>query len=235
MPIYALSDEPVFPDPEEAEPDGLIAVGGDLSPQRVLTGYALGIFPWPMSNMPLTWFAPPERMILEFSALRVSRSLRRTLRKSGFTVTMDQAFSEVMSACALAPRTKDAGTWITAEMQDSYAQIHRMGFAHSVEVWLEEELVGGLYGVSIGRMFCGESMFHRVTDASKVAFVALARQLETWGFAFLDCQLHTPHLESLGASLIPRNTYSKRLHEAVWAGTRRDSWSFEMDVGDLAR
>ena len=235
MPIYALSDEPVFPDPEEAEPDGLLAVGGDLSPRRVLTAYALGIFPWPIGDMPLTWFAPPERMILRFPELKVSRSLRRTIRKAGFRVTMDQAFAEVMAACAVAPRSQEAGTWITTEMQAAYAQIHQMGFGHSIEIWLDDELVGGLYGISIGGMFCGESMFHRRPDASKVAFVALVRQLAEWDFGFLDCQLHTPHLESLGATLVERAEFTSLLREAVWASTRRGPWTFEMDVAALAR
>jgi leucyl/phenylalanyl-tRNA--protein transferase len=233
MPIYALSDEPVFPDPEESEQDGLLAVGGDLSPRRVLTAYALGIFPWPISDMPLTWFAPPERMILRFHDLKVSRSLRRSIRRGGFRLTMDQAFGQVMEACAQAPRSKEAGTWINVDMRNAYAEIHKQGFAHSLEVWRDDQLVGGLYGISIGTMFCGESMFHNVTDASKVAFVALAKQLKCWGFSFLDCQLHTPHLESLGASVIKRCEFSALLREAVRSRTRRGTWSLELGLDEL--
>lgn len=233
MPIYALNEEPVFPDPSDAEPDGLLAVGGDLAPRRVLTAYALGIFPWPIGDMPLAWFSPPDRMILDFANLRVSRSLRKSLRRGGFSITMDQAFSEVMAACSSTPRSKETGTWITDDMLRSYARIHEIGFAHSVEVWREGELVGGLYGISIGAMFCGESMFHRVTDASKVAFVGLARQLDAWGFHFLDCQLHTPHLESLGASEIPREDFKERLAGAIWKETRRGRWAFELEQTSL--
>lgn len=233
MPIYALNDEPIFPDPNDAEPDGLLAVGGDLAPRRVLTAYAHGIFPWPIGDMPLAWFSPPERMILDFADLRISRSLRKSLRSGGFSVTMDQAFSEVMAACSSTPRSHETGTWITEDMQDSYAQIHEIGFAHSVEVWLEGELVGGLYGISIGAMFCGESMFHRATDASKVAFVALASQLKAWDFHFLDCQLHTPHLESLGAAEVPRSDFSERLQAAIWKETRRGQWTFELELAAL--
>lgn len=232
MPIYALNEEPVFPDPEEAEADGLLAVGGDLSPPRVLAAYALGIFPWPISNMPLTWFAPPRRMILRFADIRVSRSLRQTIRREGFRLSMDEAFDDVVRACAGAPRG-DAGTWITSEMQAAYAEIHELGFAHSVEVWRNDELVGGLYGISIGTMFCGESMFHRESNASKVAFVTLARQLERWEFDFLDCQLHTPHLASLGAAEIPRAEFSELLRAAVWRTTRRGKWRLELGCEDL--
>ncbi|MFT6397782.1 MAG: leucyl/phenylalanyl-tRNA--protein transferase [Bradymonadia bacterium] len=235
MPIYALNDEPVFPDPIEAEPDGLLAVGGDLAPRRVLTAYALGIFPWPIGDMPLAWFSPPERMLLDFDDLKISRSLRKALRSGGFSVTMDQAFPDVMAACCSTPRSHETGTWITDDMQRSYAQIHELGFAHSVEVWREGELVGGLYGISIGAMFCGESMFHTVNDASKIAFVALARQLQTWGFHFLDCQLHTPHLESLGAFEIPREEFRKRLQDAIWQESRRGQWSFELELPTLGQ
>lgn len=234
MPIYALNDEPVFPDPEEAEADGLLAVGGDLSPQRLLAAYALGIFPWPIGDMPLTWFAPARRMLLRFPGLRVSRSLKQTLRRVPFRLTVDQAFDEVIRRCAEVPRGGEAGTWITEEMQRAYCAIHELGFAHSVEVWRDDELIGGLYGISIGTMFCGESMFHRESNASKVAFVALARQLERWGFDFLDCQLHTPHLASLGASEIPRAEFSKMLRAAVWRPTRRGPWALELSPSDLA-
>lgn len=235
MPIYALNELPLFPDPREAEADGLLAVGGDLDPERVLTAYALGIFPWPITGMPLAWFSPDPRMVLEFDRLSVSRSLRRTLRSGRFTVSMDSAFDDVIEACASAPRPGQHGTWITDEMIDAYVRLHRLGFAHSVETWSGDELVGGVYGVSIGGMFCGESMFHRRSDASKVAFVALARQLGAWSFDFLDCQLHTPHLESLGASTIPRARFLERLAESARRPTRRGRWTLEIEVAGDAR
>lgn len=225
MPIYALDgNETRFPDPNDAEPDGLLAVGGELTATRVLSAYRAGVFPWPIPGAPLTWFSPDPRMVLDFENLRVTRSLRKTLRRAGFRVTFDDAFSEVMEACATVPRDGQQGSWITDGMRRAYGELHAHGWAHSVEVWQDERLVGGLYGVSIGRMFCGESMFHRATDASKVAFVSLARRLEATGFAFLDCQLHTPHLESLGAKTVPRAAFLRRLSRAVDAPSRRGNW-----------
>lgn len=234
MPIYALNDQPLFPDPREAEADGLLAIGGDLSPQRVLTAYALGIFPWPIPAAPLAWFSPDPRMVLEPTEVRVSRSLRRSLRNGGFTVTFDEAFEDVIAGCSEAPRPGQQGTWITPAMIAAYTRLHRLGFAHSVEVRRDGALVGGLYGISLGRMFCGESMFHRVTDASKVAFVTLAAQLDEWDFAFLDCQLHTPHLASLGAHEIPRETFLSRLDDALQAATRRGAWTCAISPEDVA-
>lgn len=229
MPIYALNHDPVFPDPREAERDGLLAVGGDLSPRRLLTAYSLGIFPWPIPKVPLAWFSPNPRMVLELDALVVSRSLRRTLARRTFEVTMDRAFDEVIRACAAQRRSGQRGTWITPDMVTAYERLHDLGFCHSVEVRQGGVLVGGLYGVSLGGMFCGESMFHRVTDASKVAFVALVRQLRAWSFDFLDCQLHTPHLASLGATEIPRDAFLERLDATLHRPTRRGHWTLEVD------
>lgn len=226
MPIYALNDQPIFPPPSEAEPDGLLALGGDLRPVRVLAAYAQGIFPWPVPGAPLAWFSPDPRMVLQWDCLRVTRSLRRSLRR--FDVTMDTAFEDVVAECAGSPRPGQSGTWITSEMRAAYGELHALGFAHSVEVWEAGELVGGLYGVSLGGMFCGESMFSRRTDASKVAFVNLARQLEAWEFEFLDCQLHTAHLERLGAAEIEREGFLRRLAAAIERPTRRGTWELTL-------
>ncbi|MFT4703743.1 MAG: leucyl/phenylalanyl-tRNA--protein transferase [Bradymonadia bacterium] len=227
MPIYALTDEIEFPDPRNAEEHGIVAVGGDLTVERLLLAYTMGIFPWPIKGLPLTWFSPDPRMVLDLSQLRVSRSLRRSLRR-GWTVTLDRAFELVMEACSNIPRGEEEGTWITPEMTHAYAELHRRGFAHSVEVWdVEGQLIGGAYGISLGNMFCGESMFHRETDASKVAFVTLARQLEAWGFEFLDCQLHTDHLESLGACEISRDDYLGRLDASLGQPTRPGPWTLD--------
>ncbi len=227
MPIYALRDEFVFPDPALAEPDGVLAIGGGLEPERIVLAYSQGIFPWPMSDGFLTWFSPDPRMLLTWDALRVSRSLRRSFRRSTFCLTMDEAFTEVVECCASAPRHGQSGTWITKSMRDAYEELHRLGFAHSVEVWDGDELVGGLYGISLGGMFCGESMFHRRRDASKIAFVALARQLAVWEFAFLDCQIHTEHLERLGAREVPRDEFLQMLDRALQHPTRGGRWCFE--------
>lgn len=197
-----------FPPVELAlrDPNGLLAAGGDLSTPRLLDAYAKGIFPWFNSDDPLLWWSPDPRMVLYLRELHVSRSLRRTLRAQRFRVTMDMAFEEVMAGCA-EPRAGQDGTWITAEMTEAYTRLAALGYAHSVEAWAGGELAGGLYGVAIGRMFFGESMFARRTDASKVAFVALVRQLERWGFELIDCQMATGHLASLGAREIPRSGF----------------------------
>src|SRR5690606_36173982 len=178
MPVFALTDEVVFPRPELATPEGLLAVGGDLRPERLLLAYGSGIFPWPVQGYPLLWHSPDPRFVLTPPTLKTSRSLRQTLRKRQLSLTLDTAFRDVMSACSEVPRSGQDGTWITDEMLDAYSTLHELGFAHSVEAWQDGRLVGGLYGVSIGACFCGESMFARVSDASKVAFVSLVRQLE---------------------------------------------------------
>lgn len=210
MPVYQLIDQPVFPPPELAEPGGLLAVGGDLSPQRLLLAYSMGIFPWFNEQDPILWWSPDPRCIFEPAELKVSRSLAKVLRQGGFTVTFDRAFAEVIDACAELRRHGE-GTWITAEMRQAYCRLHQMGYAHSVEAWRAGELAGGLYGVCLGRCFFGESMFHRVADASKVALVTLARHLQAQDFELIDCQLPSPHLASLGAREIPREEFLRRL------------------------
>ncbi len=195
------------------EPDGLLAAGGDLSPQRLIEAYTHGIFPWFNPGEPILWWSPDPRMVLFPAELKVARSLRKTLKKHDFELRVDTAFREVMAACA-EPRDGQ-GTWITPEMIDAYCELHRLGLAHSVETWVEGRLAGGLYGIGIGRMFFGESMFSRQTDASKIAFVHLVRQLERWNFGMIDCQMKTAHLASLGAREIPRAEFSQRLTELV--------------------
>lgn len=217
-----------FPDPELAleDPDGLLAIGGDLSPRRLLTAYRLGIFPWYSEEQPLLWWTPNPRAVLFPADLKVSRSLRKTLRKRPFRVTLDTAFEAVVEGCA-APRSDGLGTWITPEMKAAYCNLFRMGFAHSVESWEGDELVGGLYGIAIGRAFFGESMFSRRSDASKVAFVHLVRQLEAWGFGLIDCQVASDHLASLGATEIPRRRLMDLLDEYCERPGVPAPWRFE--------
>ena len=225
MPIFRLADEVVFPPPEYADPTGLLAVGGDLSVGRLLEAYRKGIFPWFSDNQPILWWSPNPRSILELAEFRVSRSLRKTLKKNVFTVTFDEAFEAVIESCATVARKSQKGTWITDEMQDAYIRLHRLGYAHSVESWCGKELAGGLYGVSLGHAFFGESMFHLKTDASKVALASLVEQLNQWRFDFIDAQMSTEHLASLGAREIPRKIFLKRLKEALDHPTKRGRWA----------
>ena len=216
LPMVAiLSAELVFPDPATATADGLVAVGGDLSVERLLLAYRKGIFPWPIfADDLMTWFSPDPRAILELDKLHISRSLRKRLRKGDLEVRIDTAFSDVLEACA-APTPDRQSTWITREIAAAYLRLHRAGHAHSVETWRGKELVGGLYGVSLGGFFAGESMFSRESDASKVAVVELVRRLKARGFALLDIQQATRHLLTLGAEEIPRPDYLQRLEEAL--------------------
>lgn len=196
---------PHFPDPRHAlrDPDGLLAAGGDLTPERLVAAYREGIFPWYSDGQPILWWSPDPRAVLFPERIRITRSLNKTLKSGRFQVTFDAAFQEVIDACA-EPREGQSGTWITREMRGAYIVLHKLGIAHSVECWQEERLVGGLYGVAVGQVFFGESMFTRVSDASKVGLVHLAGQLEEWGFRIIDCQQTTGHLLSMGAVEIPR-------------------------------
>jgi leucyl/phenylalanyl-tRNA--protein transferase len=194
-----------------AEPNGLLCAGGDLSPQRIVQAYRSGIFPWYSRGEPILWWSPDPRMVLVPSEFRLSRSLSRTLRKGNYRIELDGHFPAVIRACAKAPRNGQKGTWITGEMQDAYRKLHELGFAHSVETWVDDELVGGLYGLAIGKMFYGESMFSHATDASKIALAHLARYLDAQGYGLIDCQMNTPHLASLGAREIPRSDFIARL------------------------
>lgn len=229
MPIYALPDEFVFPDPRQADDTGLIAVGGDLHPERLLRGYATGIFPWYSEGQPILWHSPDPRFVLGLNDLKVSRSLKQRLRKRPFDLKMDTAFEEVIEACSKAPRPGQEGTWITRAMLDAYIRLHREGFAHSVEAWEDGELVGGLYGVSLGSAFFGESMFATRPDASKVTFACLIPELRRKGFELVDSQVYTDHLARFGAKEIPRTAYLRQLRRALRAPTRRGVWRFADD------
>jgi leucyl/phenylalanyl-tRNA--protein transferase len=216
-----------FPPVELAlrEPNGLLAAGGDLSTGRLLDAYRQGIFPWFNGDDPLLWWSPDPRMVLYVGELHVSRSLRRVMKSGVFDVTMDTAFRAVMEGCA-EPRPGQDGTWITAEMMEAYARLAAQGHAHSVEAWADGALAGGLYGVAIGRMFFGESMFARRRDASKVAFVSLVRQLECWGFELIDCQMATSHLASLGAREIRRSEFLARVRHLLMEPPVPSPWRF---------
>jgi len=215
MPVFRLSDEIVFPPPELSEEDGLLAVGGDLSSDRLLAAYSMGIFPWYSDDSPILWWSPDPRLVLMPDDLKVSRSLKQTIRKGIYSVTFDADFEGVMRNCASAPRKDEAGTWITEDMIEAYCRLHEEGHAHSVEVWNCNELAGGLYGVSLGRAFFGESMFSLKSDASKVALVAFVSRLKENGYLFLDCQVKTGHLESMGAREIARKEFLKLLKKAL--------------------
>jgi len=225
MPVYELGDEPLFPDPEDSDPSGLLAVGGDLSPRRLLRAYACGIFPWYSEGGPILWHSPDPRALLLPAELHVPRSLRRTLRCGRFEVRLDSAFPEVVRACAETPRPGQDGTWITAEMRRAYRRLHELGFAHSAEAWEEGELVGGLYGLSLGSAFFGESMFATRSDASKVALVVLVEQLLAWGFDLFDCQIESPHLARFGARPVARRDFLARLQRSLERETRRGVWT----------
>jgi leucyl/phenylalanyl-tRNA---protein transferase len=230
MTVYRLPRENVFPPPEQADEDGLLAVGGDLSPERLLLAYASGVFPWPHRGLPMLWFSPDPRMVLFPQELKLSRSLRQSLRRGRYVIRLDTEFDAVVRGCRDAPRPGQQDTWITHPMRVAYGRLHELGFAHSVESWHGNELVGGLYGVSLGAAFFGESMFARETDASKLAFAVLVMQLESWGFHFVDAQVHTAHLQRFGARLIPRAEYLQRLQEALKAPTRKGPWRLDADA-----
>ena len=217
-----------FPPVEQAlaEPDGLLAAGGDLTPEWLLSAYQQGIFPWYEEGQPILWWSPDPRLVLRPEALHVSRSLRKLLRKQTYRVTMDRDFPGVIAACA-EPRRESSGTWITDDMQAAYCRFHEVGYAHSVEVWEGAELVGGLYGVAIGEIFFGESMFSRQTDTSKVAMVYLARQLQCWGYRLIDCQVASPHLRSLGAVEIPRREFLLELNRNATIASKPGSWQLD--------
>jgi len=220
--------EIVFPDVELAlqEPDGLLAVGGKLSTEWLLNAYQRGIFPWYGKGQPILWWAPDPRLVLFPENLHISRSLDKIIKKGQFTVTLDTAFEEVIDACAR-PRPQQSGTWITPEMKSAYVDLHHAGYAHSVESWCDGMLAGGLYGIAIGNIFFGESMFTEISDASKTAFVTLVRQLERWGFTLIDCQVYTQHLASLGAATIPRKEFTAILDRECWPTGHTQSWVFD--------
>ncbi len=232
MTIYLLGKEPVFPPAQLAEPSGIIAVGGDLSPQRLLTAYASGIFPWFSEDDPLVWWSPDPRMIVQPGDLHISESMQKLMKKNKYEITFDQNFKGVIQQCA-APRDGQPGTWITPAMKKAYQKLHRLGFAHSVEVWdkmvpcrTKRVLVGGLYGISLGKCFFGESMFSRRPNVSKLAFFALAQTLFKRGFLLLDCQLPTEHLKSLGAKEVSREDFLALLQTGINSPSLIGKWDF---------
>ena len=229
MPIVRLPREIAFPDPRLAD-DEVVAVGGDLNPRRVLAAYSVGIFPWPHEGMPLLWFSPDPRFVLPLEELQVARSLRQVIRKRKFELRLDSDFAGVMAGCAGVKRKRQKGTWITPEMVACYTKLHAAGFAHSAEAWIDGELVGGLYGVSLGGAFCGESMFARVDDASKVAFVTLVEQLKRWGFDFVDAQTHSEHMARFGALEMPRGEFLDALEKTLAKPTRKGPWQLDADL-----
>jgi leucyl/phenylalanyl-tRNA--protein transferase len=229
MPVYRLRADLAFPPPAHAEPSGLLAAGGDLSSERLLLAYSLGIFPW-YEKPPILWFSPDPRMVIEPPLFHVARRLRRRLRQGHFALSLDTAFPRVIRACAGVRRGEGHGTWITPDMIEAYGALHELGYAHSSEAWQNGELVGGVYGVSLGAAFFAESMFHVATDASKAALAALVWQVAAWGFSLFDCQLPTPHLASLGARPWPRERFLAALASALRAPTRRGRWTLQPDV-----
>jgi leucyl/phenylalanyl-tRNA--protein transferase len=225
MPIFRLSDELKFPPPHLAEDDGLLAVGGDLSKERLLLAYASGIFPWYSDGAPILWWSPDPRLVLPPEDMTISRSLKQTMKKGVFKITIDTEFDLVIRRCADVKRNTNGGTWITSEMIDAYTRLHQSGYAHSVESWYDHKLAGGLYGVSLGSAFFGESMFTDKRDASKVAFAVLVQKLLKWDFTLIDCQVTTAHLLSLGAREIPRKEFMALLKTALTVPTRKGKWS----------
>ncbi len=233
MPVYYLPDDPIFPPASEAESNGLLAVGGDLAPQRLLAAYSEGIFPWFSEGDPFLWWSPDPRLILTPRRLHVSRSLKKTIRKSRFHITFDCAFDAVIQGCSNSDRGPEqaGGTWITEEMMSAYSKLHRLGHAHSAEAWVLEEgepvLAGGVYGVAMGRCFFGESMFHCRPEASKVAFVALVAELQKRGVELIDCQMKTEHLMRFGAWEVPRAEFLQMLNICIDTPIPPSSWRVE--------
>ncbi len=223
-----------FPPPERAlhEPNGLLAAGGDLSPGRLLAAYRRGIFPWYSTGQPLLWWSPDPRMVLLPEEFRMPRSLAKRLRRRDYEVRTDSAFAEVIAGCAQ-PRGEGGGSWITPEMQAAYRDLHALGHVHSVETWIGGELAGGLYGVAIGGVFFGESMFTRAPDASKIALAHLVHQLRRWGYGIIDCQMNTSHLARFGAREIPRAAFSRQVAELVnYPQPSPAAWCFDGDLFD---
>jgi leucyl/phenylalanyl-tRNA--protein transferase len=236
MRIPLLTRDIAFPPPERASPEGIVAIGGDASPERLLAAYRTGIFPWPHEGLPLLWFSPDPRFVLPPEQAHLPRSLRKRIRRGEYDVRTDTAFEAVMRACSHVPRPGQDGTWITEELVAGYTRLHALGYAHSVEAWRDGLLCGGLYGVSLGGMFFGESMFAHAPDASKVAFVALLGNLAAWGFDLVDCQAYTKHLERFGAVEWRRRRFLRLLRASLEKPTRVGPWRFDLSPAEaLAR
>jgi leucyl/phenylalanyl-tRNA--protein transferase len=227
IPILSADPESPFPDTYEAleVPQGLLAAGGDLSPTRLINAYRNGIFPWYNQDEPILWWSPAPRCVIYPDQVHISRRLRRHYNQGEFRISADQAFEQVIRACAES-RQDNEGTWISPDMIEAYCRLHTLGIAHSVEVWQADELVGGIYGLALGAVFFGESMYSRVTDASKVALVALCKQLQAWQFTLLDCQVSNPHLKSMGSLEIKRQEFQQHLQ----AARNPDRWQFDFSV-----
>ena len=228
MPVFLLSDTIEFPTPHLASEDGLLAVGGDLSQERLLLAYRMGIFPWFSNNEPILWWSPDPRLVLYPHEIKISKTLRKIIKKDVFNVSMDLAFNEVINQCAQVRVQKNEGTWIVRDMIDAYCNLHEEGFAHSVEVWHQGDLAGGLYGVSLGKCFFGESMFTRVSNASNVGLVKLLEHLKELSFDMIDCQVPTEHLIRFGARQIPRIRFLHQLEKSLKAPTRKGKWCFSI-------
>ncbi|MFL5318863.1 MAG: leucyl/phenylalanyl-tRNA--protein transferase [Myxococcaceae bacterium] len=231
MPIFLLGPDPdVFPPPEKADRSGILAVGGDLQPRRLLAAYSKGIFPWYSEGQPILWHTPNPRFVLEPPKVHVGRSLRKQLKRESFEIRFDSAYAEVIDGCAETMRPNQNGTWITSDMRAAYIQLHRMGYVHSVEAWVDGQLAGGLYGLSLGRVFFGESMFARMADASKVAFAHACAHFLHWGFTLIDCQQETAHLERFGAEAWPRKKFMEALSEGLRGPTKLGPWKKELST-----
>jgi len=227
MTVFLLTDKIAFSPPHLASKEGLLAVGGDLSRKRLLLAYRMGIFPWFADDEPILWWSPDPRLVLYPHEIKISKTLKKILRKGSFKVTMDTAFVRVINQCAQIRLENNQRTWIVKDMIDAYCTLHESGFAHSVEAWYQGELAGGLYGVSLGRCFFGESMFTRISNASSVALVKLVEYLNTLSFDMIDCQLTTRHLLRFGAREIPRTQFLTQLEESLKASTKKGKWSFD--------
>ncbi len=224
MPVFYLSEENIFPPIDLAEPNGILAVGGDLSAERLLSAYSRGIFPWFSDDSPIIWWSPDPRFVIFPGDVYMSKSMRQVLRRGDFTITIDREFDEVVRQCSM-PRKHEDGTWITSEMMKAYGHLHSMGYAHSIEAWSDGELAGGLYGVSLGRCFFGESMFSKKSNASKATFITLAAALKKLDFDIIDCQVYTAHLESLGAIDIPREDFIDIVESSLEKEGITGNWS----------
>jgi leucyl/phenylalanyl-tRNA--protein transferase len=225
--VFILTDKIAFPPPHLASSEGLLAVGGDLSRERLLLAYRMGIFPWFSDDEPILWWSPDPRLVLYPREIKISKTLKKIMKKGLFRVTMDSAFVQVINQCAQIRLKNNQGTWIVEDMIDAYCKLHESGFAHSVEAWYQGELAGGLYGVSLGNCFFGESMFTRISNASNVALVKLVEYLNKLSFDMIDCQLTTEHLLRFGAKEIPRAAFLNQLEESIKASTKKGKWCFE--------
>jgi len=226
MPVFYLTDKHIFPPPHLAEKEGLLAVGGDLVEDRLLLAYRMGIFPW-SGEESILWWSPDPRLVLYPEEIKVSKTLKKIIKKDKFDITMDQAFDEVIEACAQIRSENNEGTWIGKDMIKAYCGLHKSGYAHSVEAWYKGELVGGLYGVSLGKSFFGESMFTRISNASNVVFVKLVEYLTQISFDMIDCQVRTEHMIRFGAREIPRDLFLQQLKKSLCKPTIKGKWSFE--------